>query len=296
MDIRVLQYFLAVAREQSISKAANSLHLSQPTLSVQLKALEDEIGKKLLIRGAKGSKKVTLTDEGILLRQRAEEILNLVDKTKKELTFNDQFIMGDVYIASGETIAIKLLADTAQELAKKYPDIHYHLSSGNAEFVFEQIEKGLIDFGLVFDDIDPQKYHSLALPYKDIWGILLPKGAPLANKTSITFKDLKDIPLLMPQQEQHAHNFITMLNQNNDDLNIIGTYNLLYNASKFVEAGFGYALGIDNIINNDALTFVPFEPKIVSNIHIIWKKYQIFSKPAEKFIQTFIEMYQLNHQ
>ena len=295
MDIRVLQYFLAVAREQSISKAANSLHLSQPTLSVQLKALEDEIGKTLLIRGAKGSKKVTLTDEGILLRQRAEEILNLVDKTKKELTLNDQFIMGDVYIATGETLAIKLLADVANDLVKQYPNIHYHLYSGNAEFVLEQIEKGLIDFGLVFDDIDPQKYHSLALPYQDIWGLILPKNAPLAKQSKITIKDLKDIPLLMPQQKQHAHNFITMLNQNNENLNIVGTYNLLYNASKFVEAGFGYALGIDNIINNDNLTFIPLEPKIVSNIHIIWKKYQIFSKPAEKFLHTFMEKYHLNH-
>ena len=295
MDIRVLQYFLAVAREQSISKAANSLHLSQPTLSVQLKALEDEIGKTLLIRGAKGSKKVTLTDEGTLLRQRAEEILNLVDKTKKELTLNDQFIMGDVYIATGETLAIKLLADVANDLVKQYPNIHYHLYSGNAEFVLEQIEKGLIDFGLVFDDIDPQKYHSLALPYQDIWGLILPKNAPLAKQSKITIEDLKDIPLLMPQQKQHAHNFITMLNQNNDNLNIVGTYNLLYNASKFVEAGFGYALGIDNIINNDNLTFIPLEPKIVSNIHIIWKKYQIFSKPAEKFLHTFMEKYHLNH-
>ena len=295
MDIRVLQYFLAVAREQSISKAANSLHLSQPTLSVQLKALEDEIGTTLLIRGAKGSKKVTLTDEGILLRQRAEEILNLVDKTKKELTLNDQFIMGDVYIATGETLAIKLLADVANDLVKQYPNIHYHLYSGNAEFVLEQIEKGLIDFGLVFDDIDPQKYHSLALPYQDIWGLILPKDAPLAKQSKITIKDLKDIPLLMPQQKQHAHNFITMLNQNNENLNIVGTYNLLYNASKFVEAGFGYALGIDNIINNDNLTFIPLEPKIVSNIHIIWKKYQIFSKPAEKFLHTFMEKYHLNH-
>ena len=295
MDIRVLQYFLAVAREQSISKAANSLHLSQPTLSVQLKALEDEIGKTLLIRGAKGSKKVTLTDEGILLRQRAEEILNLVDKTKKELTLNDQFIMGDVYIATGETLAIKLLADVANDLVKQYPNIHYHLYSGNAEFVLEQIEKGLIDFGLVFDDIDPQKYHSLALPYQDIWGLILPKDAPLAKQSKITIKDLKDIPLLMPQQKQHAHNFITMLNQNNENLNIVGTYNLLYNASKFVEAGFGYALGIDNIINNDNLTFIPLKPKIVSNIHIIWKKYQIFSKPAEKFLHTFMEKYHLNH-
>ena len=295
MDIRVLQYFLAVAREQSISKAANSLHLSQPTLSVQLKALEDEIGKTLLIRGAKGSKKVTLTDEGTLLRQRAEEILNLVDKTKKELTLNDQFIMGDVYIATGETLAIKLLADVANDLVKQYPNIHYHLYSGNAEFVLEQIGKGLIDFGLVFDDIDPQKYHSLALPYQDIWGLILPKNAPLAKQSKITIEDLKDIPLLMPQQKQHAHNFITMLNQNNDNLNIVGTYNLLYNASKFVEAGFGYALGIDNIINNDNLTFIPLEPKIVSNIHIIWKKYQIFSKPAEKFLHTFMEKYHLNH-
>lgn len=293
MDIRVLQYFLAVAREQSISKAATSLHLSQPTLSVQLKALEDELGKTLLIRGSKGSKKITLTEEGMLLRQRAEEILTLVTKTKNELTLNDQLIVGDIYIASGETKAIRLLADTAFALAKEHPGIHYHLSSGNSEFVFEQIEKGLIDIGLVFDHIDTTKYHALSLPYQDIWGVLLPKDAPEAQLSKITLNDIKNKPLIISQQKHHAQSFMKWMEQQAVPLNIVGSYNLLYNASQFVEAGFGYAIGLAEIINNDKLTFIPLDPPISSNIYIIWKKYQIFSKAAEKFLLKFKDMYKL---
>ncbi len=167
MELRVLQYFLAVAREQSIIRAAESLHLSQPTLSTQLKAMEEELGKQLLIRGTKGSRKVTLTEEGMILRKRAEEILNLVQKAKREISFSDQVIMGDVHIGTGETDAVRLIAMAAKKLYKIYPGIHYHISSGNAEFVVEQLDKGLIDFGIVFGTVDHTKYNSIPLPYKD---------------------------------------------------------------------------------------------------------------------------------
>ncbi|MBD5453770.1 MAG: LysR family transcriptional regulator, partial [Lachnospiraceae bacterium] len=180
MELRVLQYFLAVAREQSIIRAAESLHLSQPTLSTQIKAMEEELGKQLLIRGTKGSRKVTLTEEGMILRKRAEEILNLVQKTEREISLSDQIIVGDVYIGTGETDAIRIMAKAARELYKAYPGIHYHIASGNSDFVLEQLDKGLIEFGMIFGSIDHAKYNSIPLPYKDTWGVLMRKDSPLA--------------------------------------------------------------------------------------------------------------------
>lgn len=178
MELRVLQYFLAVAREQSILRAAESLHLSQPTLSTQIKNMDEELGKQLLIRGTKGSRKITLTEEGMLLKKRAEEILELVRKTESEITLSDSIIMGDIYIGTGETDAIRLLAKAAKELQNTYPGIHYHISSGNAEFVVEQLDKGLIDFGIVFGQVDQTRYNSLKMPTKDIWGVLMRATQP----------------------------------------------------------------------------------------------------------------------
>ena len=182
MEIRVLQYFLAIAREQSIIQAAESLHLSQPTLSTQIKNMEEELGKQLLIRGTKGSRKVTLTEEGMILRKRAEEILDLVKKTEHEITCSDNVVIGDVYIGAGETDGMRLLAKAAGNLKKLYPGIHYHISSGNAVFVKEQLDKGLIDFGIIFGTPDTNKYEALKLPSKDIWGVLMRKDSPWQKK------------------------------------------------------------------------------------------------------------------
>ena len=151
MELRVLNYFLAIAREQSIVHAAESLHLSQPTLSTQIKNLEEELGKQLLIRGSKGSRKITLTEEGMILRKRAEEILDLVKRTESEISMSDDIIVGDVYIGTGETDGVRLIAKGAKALQSRYPGIHYHISSGNAAYVFEYLDKGLIDFGVVFE-------------------------------------------------------------------------------------------------------------------------------------------------
>ena len=201
MEIRVLQYFLAIAREQSIIRAAESLHLSQPTLSTQIKNMEEELGKQLLIRGTKGSRKVTLTEEGMILRKRAEEILDLVKKTENEIACSDDVVIGDVYIGAGETDGMRLLARAAGSLKKLYPGIHYHISSGNSVFVKEQLDKGLIDFGIIFATPDTKKYEVLKLPSKDIWGILMRKDSPLAEKESVSPEDLWNQPLLISQQE-----------------------------------------------------------------------------------------------
>lgn len=293
MELRVLQYFLAIAREQSIVRAAESLHLSQPTLSTQIKAMEEELGKQLLIRGTKGSRKVMLTEEGMILRKRAEEILNLVQKTEREISLSDQIIVGDVYIGTGETDAVRFIAKAARELYKTYPGIHYHIASGNAEFVLERLDKGLIDFGIVFGSLDHTKYNSIPLPYKDTWGVLMRKDSSLAEKKEILPEDLWDKPLIISHQENQGGLLSNWIKKEFSELEVIATYNLLFNASLLVEEGLGYAIGLDKIINtsdNSILCFRPLSPKREEGMSIVWKKYQMFSKASEKFMEKLKEV------
>ena len=288
MELRVLAYFLAVAREQSMIRAAKSLHLSQPTLSTQLKALEEELGKQLLIRGSKGTRKVTLTEEGMILRKRAEEILSLVQKTEREISFSDQMIVGDVYIGTGETDAVRFIARAAKELYDSYPGIRYHISSGNADFVSEQLDKGLIDFGIVFGNVDHTKYNSIELSFRDIWGVLMKRDSPLAAQETVCPKDLWDKPLIISNQDDSKGALTAWISRELSELEIVATYNLLFNASLMVEEGLGYAIGLDKIINttgNDKLCFRPLSPQTEAGMHIVWKKYQVFSKASEKFME-----------
>ena len=193
MELRVLQYFLAVAREQNISAAAQSLHLTQPTLSRQLKELEEELGKQLMVRG---SRKIVLTEEGMLLRKRAEEILDLVGRTEKEIAQSDDTVSGDIYIGTGETDGMRQIARTAKQLQEHSPGIHFHIVSGDAVDVCERLDKGLLDFGVLLGDIDKIKYHYLELPMKDTWGILMRRDSPLAQQERILPQDLWDKPLI----------------------------------------------------------------------------------------------------
>lgn len=296
MELRVLNYFLAIAREQSIVGAAESLHLSQPTLSTQIKNMEEELGKQLLIRGTKGSRKVTLTEEGMILRKRAEEILDLVKKTEKEITLSDDILMGDIYIGTGETDAIRLIAKAAKNLQKSHPGIHYHISSGNAEFVTERLDKGLIDFGLIFSTVDYTKFNSLKMPAKDIWGVLMRKDSELAIKEVITPEDLWEKPLIFSQQEDKGGRILQWMNKKATDLNIVATYNLIFNASIMVDEGLGYAITFNGIINTTGvsnLCFRPLSPCLDNEMNIIWKKYQLFSKPAEKFLSVLQDAFRL---
>lgn len=293
MELRVLQYFLAVAREQSIIRAAESLHLSQPTLSTQIKNMEEELGRQLLIRGTKGSRKVTLTEEGMILRKRAEEIMDLVEKTEKEILLADDILMGDIYIGTGETDAVREIAKAAKNLQDSHPGVHFHISSGNAVYVTEQLDKGLIDFGIMLGPVDLTKYNALKMKNKDIWGVLMRRDSPLAQKETVSPEDLLDKPLILSQQEDKGGSFSQWMKQDISDLNIVATYNLLFNASLMVEEGFGYAVGLDKIINtggDSPLCFRPLYPVLENEISIIWKKYQIFSRPAGKFISILKEM------
>lgn len=287
MELRVLQYFLAVTREQSISGAAEALHLSQPTLSRQLKDMEDELGKQLMIRG---NRKITLTEEGMILRKRAEEILELVQKTEHEITVSDDIIAGDVYIGAGETDAVRLIAKAGKRLQLEYPGIHYHISSGDTTDVLENLDKGLIDFGLIFEPIDISKYENLEFPVKDIYGILMRKDSPLAKKEYICPNDLYDKPLIFNRNTCDGDLLTSWLGKSLSELNIAATYNLLFNASLMVDEGLGYAFALDQIINttgNSNLCFVPCEPRLSAGMSLIWKKYQVFPKAAKKFLEEF---------
>ncbi len=293
MELRVLQYFLAVAREQSISGAAESLHLSQPTLSTQLKAMEEELGKQLFIRGTKGSRKLTLTEEGMILRKRAEEILSLVKKTEQEIVHSDETIVGDIYIGTGETDIVRLMAKAAKKIQERYPEIHYHISSGNAEYVLEYLDKGLIDFGLIYSSVDPLKYESIPIPIKDKWGVLMRRDCPLAQKASVRPEDLWDKPLIVSHQKSDNPYILNWMHRELSKLNIVATYNLVFNASLLVDEGLGYALTLDKLIHTEgsSLCFRPLSPTLNAPAFIVWKRYQIFSKAAEKFLQQLQEIF-----
>lgn len=285
MDIRVLQYFLTVAREESITKAAEQLHMTQPPLSRQLKDLEKELGKQLLVRG---SKRITLTEDGMLLRKRAEELVSLMEKTKDELASSDENINGEIHIGCGETEAVSFFAQAAQSLQKKYPLIHYHIYSGDAERVMERLDKGLIDFGLLVGATDISKYNSMQLPIKDRWGILMRNDSPLSEKESVQAQDLWDKPLILSHQASINAEMFSWLKKDISRLNIVATYDLVYNAAQFAKKGFGYVIALDQLINtadNSDLCFRPLFPIMEANLCIVWKKYQVLSRASNVFLR-----------
>ena len=283
MEFRVLEYFLAIAREGSFSKAAKQLHITQPTLSRQISDLEKEIGKVLFIRG---KKQVSLTEDGVFLFNRAKEIVSLKDKTLIEFSKNDDNVYGDVYIGGGESLGMSLIAKTIKLTQDKYPNIRFHLFSGNAESVVEKLEKGLIDFGILINSCVTDKYEHIKLGVCDQLGVLMRKDDVLANKNTISISDITNKPLIVSAQES-----LENIAKNNYEFNeltkkAICTYNLLYNASLLVREKVGYCICIDNIINTKGsdLIFKPLEPRIDVKLILIYKKYNIFSKAASIFL------------
>ncbi|WP_196802965.1 LysR family transcriptional regulator [Candidatus Stoquefichus massiliensis] len=270
MEIRVLRYFLAVAREQNMTRAAQHLHVTQPTLSKQLKQLEDEVGKKLFIRS---NYNLRLTQEGILLRKRAEDIINMVDKTMDEFQSLDDITGGDIYIGAAESKSFCYFATIAKQLQLKYPDVRFHLYSGNTEIIAERLDRGLLDFAIIVQEVDLSKYNYIKVPASDRWGVIMRKDDKLANKDFITVNDLMDIPLIVSRQGL-TEDFPKIFKEKVDDLHIVATFDLIYNASIMVKKKFGYALSFDHLIdtsNESELCFRPLYPKLQSNMYIIWK-------------------------
>lgn len=289
MEIRVLKYFLTVAEAGNITKAANSMHLTQPTLSRQLQDLEKELGQKLFVRG---NHSVSLTPEGMLLKKRAEEIIELVEKTENEFSTIKDEVAGDIYIGSGETKSIKLIAEVMRKLKKDYPKIKFHIVSGDSEDLVERLDKGLLDFCVLIQPFNLEKYNSIDLGAKDTWGILVRNDDPLAKKKDVKIDDLIGLPLLISRQvikkTIEDNPILNWFGDNFEKVNIVGTYNLLYNAAIMTEDKIGYALGLDRLIAdtiNSPLTFRPLNPKLEVGISVAWKKNQVFSKPAKLFLE-----------
>lgn len=284
LDLRVLNYFLTVVREKTISKAAESLHLSQPTLSKQLKELEEELGVQLFTRG---NREITLTEDGRYLVNRGKEILSLVNSTTKNLS-NKEIVSGEIAIGGGETEAIQFIAETVRRLSEEQTDLKIHLYSGNADDVSEKLDKGILDFGVVIDPVEKKKYDYLTLPRTDRWGLLLHKNHPYADKHAISPEDLQSLPLFVSSQSLVDDQIGEWLGKNLDSYQIIGTYNLLYNAAIMVKEGIGCALCIDGIINTQGteLTFIPLKPDLEASLNIIWKKDHLLSKAASAFLKA----------
>lgn len=297
MEIRVLRYFLAVAREGSITNASNVLHLTQPTLSRQIKDLEEELGHKLFKRG---NYNMTLTYEGKIFRKRAEEIILMVDKTTQEFNALDE-ISGDIYIGGGETAYWSLIADIAKEITDEYPNVHYQLYSGNSDDVAERLDKGLLDFGIFLQPSDLAKYNHLELPAKETWGVIMRKDSPLAQKGDICLEDLLNVPLICSRQAMNTSGndnpYRKWFGKHYNNLNIISTFNLVYNAAIMVKSGIGYAITIDRLANTSSespLCFRPLTPKLELGIDIAWKKNKMFTPVADFFLKKLKERFEKN--
>lgn len=288
MDIRELKYFLAVAKEENLSRAAEYLFITQPSLTRQMQNLEAEIGRPLFIRGGR---KMTLTETGLLLQKRAQEIVDLYDKTQADLVMPEK-ILGEVNIGGGESYVVEQIADVIKELRKNYPDIVFNLYSGNTNDVAEKIDKGLLDFGILIEPFNLSKYDYLPLSLVDTWGVLMKKDSPLAKKEFVVAQDLMDKPLICSLHALTQKQIFDWFGCEEDKLNVVATYNLLYNASLLVKAGVGYAVCLDKIVytgENSELCFRPLYPKLESKLNIVWKKYQIFSNQAQVFLRKIQE-------
>lgn len=296
MELRVLNYFLTVAREGGLTSASEVLHVTQPTMSRQIQELEEELGQKLFIRTTRS---MVLTPEGMLLRKRAEEILEMAERMKEEFSSMSDTVSGDVFIGSGETHTLQYVTDLKALLRKEYPGIHFQIYSGNGEDVLERLEKGMLDFGVLIGQPDISRYHSLRLPARDTWGLILRKDHPLAQKESIRREDLTDIPLIAARQNPTAkkagNDYLDWFGDGYASLNIVATYSLLYNAALMVKSGIGCAIGLDRIINTTEtsdLCFRPFNPLLEAEAVVVWKKYQVVSKPAELLLEKMMSAFE----
>lgn len=290
LDLRVLHYFLTVAREESITHAAEALHLSQPTLSRQLRDMENMLGKELMIRGPR---RITLTEEGLFLKKRAEEILSLASHTEEELRSDDTELNGNIRIGSAEADSVRFIMQTAHKLQSRYKNLHFHVTSGDGQAIMEALDKGLIDVAVIYGHVDTDKYEVLPCPTVDRWGLLLRRDNPLSQKEKITPQDLWDEKLIVSNQvlqgDNQADRLRVWLKKPFADLHISATYNLAYNASLMVREGLGSCIMLEKIIrvpeDDDTLCFRLLDPPISDRLLIAWKRFQLFPKGTQQFIQ-----------
>ena len=287
MELRELRYFLAVAREKNITKAADALYISQPSLSKQMQNLEKEIGSPLFVRG---SRSVALTETGMLLKKRAEELLELYEKTEAELAAPAETVCGEVRIGGGESYALQTVMQAAKAVQDNYPHVTFRFFSGDADDVTEKLDRGLIDFGVMVDLPDTSQYNALRLPLTDRWGVLMRRDSPLAEKESISPADLTGQPVLASRQMLEKKGMINEWMRRIGKMDVRATFNLVYNASIMVQEGVGYAITLEKLINTtgeSALCFRPLQPEVRTNLDLVWKKHAVFSKPSLCFLEAF---------
>lgn len=285
MEVRELRYFLEVARNENMTKAAERLHITQPTLSRTLKSLEEELGKKLFIRH---SFQIELTDEGMLLRKRAEDVISMVDKILTEFQYMDDIRGGDIYFGLAESYNIRFLAKQIKDFKKIYPNLHYHITSGDTELVTEKLDKGLLDFAILVEEPDSTKYEYIKLKDVDIFGLVMPSDCPLAQKEYIEFDDLIGLPLFISEQSW-KNDIPRWCGKRISELTLEGLFRLSYNASLFTKEGLGYLITFDHLIDtskDSGLTFRPLSPRLECPMYIIWKKNQLLSPIASRFLNS----------
>lgn len=290
MKIRVLHYFLAVAREGNMSAAAAALHVTQPTLSRQLAELEEELGVRLFVRRSHG---VALTAEGLRLRGRAEEILDLLEKTRAEFAAPGEHLAGDVHIGCGETREMRHLAHAMRATQEKWPRIRFHIHSGNSDDVTARLDEGLLDFCVLIEPADLSKYDSMRLPGKDVWGVITPRGSALAARPHITRQDLLGVPLMLSRQVMQRgaapNAFAEWFGEDFERLHVAATFNLVYNAALMARCGMGHVVSLDGLADTSeasGLCFRLLEPRLESWLSVVWKKSRLFSPAAQAFFGT----------
>lgn len=284
MEIRTLKYFLAVAREENMTRAAEQLHVTQPTLSKALKSLEDELDKKLFTRH---SFSIRLTDEGVLLRERAEDLISMADKIEKEFLSLDDITGGELFLGLAESYQIAHVANAIKVLKERYPKLHYHIISGDTEQVADKLQKGLLDFIVLAEDPDPRKYDFVPFPEADVWGLVFPADDALAAKDQISLSDLIGLPLFCSEQAW-IHEFKAWAGNKYNELHLEGSFRLSYNGSIFAKAGLGYLLTFDKLIDvssDSGLVFRPLTPRLETKLYLVWKKYQPLTPIAERFLE-----------
>ena len=290
MEIRTLRYFLAVAREENMTRAAEILHVTQPTLSKALKSLEDELGRKLFIRH---SFSIRLTEEGVLLRNRAEDLISMADKIEKEFISLDDISGGELYLGLAESYQIRYLARIIKEFKTRYPNLHYHITSGDTEQIADKLDKGLLDFLVLAELPDSRKYEYLAFPEKDVWGLVIPEGDPLADHQEIRAEDLTGLPLFCSEQSWNEE-LKKWAGSSFSKLKLEGSFRLSYNGSVFAREGLGYLLTFRHLIDTSeesGLLFRPLEPTLETTLYIAWNRYQTFTPIAERFMKQLKESF-----
>lgn len=285
MELRVLRYFLTVVREESINRAAEVLHITQPTLSRQLSRLEEETGVKLFHRGAR---KITLTNEGILLRRRAEEILSLADRTKKELAEQEELVEGRIVIGCGELAAVQVLSEAIEAFHNKYPLVSYDIFTATADLVKEQMEKGLVDIGVLLEPVDMEKFDFIRLAEKEQWVVLMRPDDPLAKKEAVSAKDLKNMPLILPRRTNVQNELSNWLGDSFQSAKVLFTSNLSTNGAIMVQRGLAYSIAIEGAVpfwDREKITYRPLYPELTANSVLAWKKQQPFTLAADRLIE-----------